>query len=438
MDKQEGDTTPSTFQRRTLWKAATGISIAIIALLSVAALVITTKILGLLQPVLIPVAIAGILAYLLEPVVHWLRSRKFFGYNPSRIQAILLVYLLAILGLLMLGLSVIVPASRDLGQLFDDRARIAADAKDAYLSFYAKVASLEKKIGASTQVKSQNDHGKETPSSNANPEESGHKKNAEPNSSRAESTYPESKIWNDFISWLKSPETGRSMLQFLGKALHGFLGALGYIVGLFLIPVYLFFFLKDASKIRQKWSDYVPVQQSKFKEEIVSLLDEVNGYLIAYFRGQVLVSIIDGAITGLILAMLGLDYALVIGVSLAIFGVIPFVGIIITAVPALLIAASQSNGPAPLVVALVFVAVQQADGLLIQPKIVGESVGLHPLTVIFSVLFWSLLIGGILGALLAVPLTAAIKVVFRRYIWLQKIDGGISDGPTNKSSPQTT
>ena len=228
------------------------------------------------------------------------------------------------------------------------------------------------------------------------------------------------------------------MLHFLGKALHGFLGAIGYIVGLFLIPVYLFFFLKNSSGIREKWSDYVPVRQSSFKEELVSLLDEVNGYLIAYFRGQVLVSIIDGAITGIILALLGLDYALVIGVSLAIFGVIPFVGIIITALPAMLIAASQNDGPAPLVVALVFIAVQQIDGFLIQPKIVGDSVGLHPLTVIFSVLFWSLLIGGILGALLAVPMTAAIKVLFRRYIWLQKVSHDGNDPPTNRPDLQAT
>ncbi|MEC7856472.1 MAG: AI-2E family transporter, partial [Verrucomicrobiota bacterium] len=123
----------------------------------------------------------------------------------------------------------------------------------------------------------------------------------------------------------------------------------------------------------------------------------------------------------IILMLLGLDYALVIGVSLAIFGVIPFVGFIITAIPALLIAAGQDGGPGPLWVLIVFIAVQQFDGFFIQPKIVGESVGLHPLTVIFSVLCWSLLIGGILGALLAVPLTASIKVLFRRYVWENKI-----------------
>ncbi|MEG2247619.1 MAG: AI-2E family transporter, partial [Akkermansia sp.] len=61
---------------------------------------------------------------------------------------------------------------------------------------------------------------------------------------------------------------------------------------------------------------------------------------------------------------------------------------------------------------------------IIHPKIVGNSVGLHPLTIMFSVLFWTFVLGGLLGALLAVPLTAALKVLFRRYIWqtIQKKD----------------
>ena len=54
---------------------------------------------------------------------------------------------------------------------------------------------------------------------------------------------------------------------------------------------------------------------------------------------------------------------------------------------------------------------------MIQPKIVGDSVELHPLTVMFSVLIWTLILGGLIGALLAVPLTAAIKVLYKRYIW---------------------
>jgi predicted PurR-regulated permease PerM len=75
----------------------------------------------------------------------------------------------------------------------------------------------------------------------------------------------------------------------------------------------------------------------------------------------------------------------------------------------------------PLIVTGIFVVVQQINSLVTAPRIVGDAVGLHPLTVIFSVLFWSLLIGGLLGALLAVPLTASLKVVFRRYIWERRV-----------------
>ena len=69
------------------------------------------------------------------------------------------------------------------------------------------------------------------------------------------------------------------------------------------------------------------------------------------------------------------------------------------------------------VVAGIFVMVSQFDSWIIQPRVVGNRVGMHDLTVMFSVLFWSVVLGGIVGCLLAVPLTAAIKVVFTRYIW---------------------
>jgi predicted PurR-regulated permease PerM len=68
-------------------------------------------------------------------------------------------------------------------------------------------------------------------------------------------------------------------------------------------------------------------------------------------------------------------------------------------------------------VTLIFILANNIDGIFIAPKIVGESVGLHPLTVIISVLAWSLILGGLLGAILAVPLTATIKVLLKRYFW---------------------
>jgi predicted PurR-regulated permease PerM len=108
-------------------------------------------------------------------------------------------------------------------------------------------------------------------------------------------------------------------------------------------------------------------------------------------------------------------------------GLIPYLGITLCWIPAVIIASVQDGSwlvPAgaawwvfPLIVTGIFVAVQQVDGLFITPKIVGESVGLHPMTVIVSVFVWSLLMGGLLGAILAVPMTATVKVLLRRYVW---------------------
>jgi predicted PurR-regulated permease PerM len=392
-DKRESTNSPSSFQKRTLWKAITGLSMSVIAILVISAVSILGKILSVLQPVLVPLAIAAILSYLLAPIVNWTRRRLLKNVKNSRTWAIIIVFsVTSIIGLLV-ALSIIIPASQELGQLFDRKAEIIENAQKKLTKFNSSLSSLDGFFGAP----------------NNNP------------SSAEENKSEQSQLWNKFINWANSPETTSSLIHFVGKAANGFIGALGYLIGLFLIPVYLFFFLKDSAFIERYWDNYIPLKDSSLKDEIVSVVKEINVYFVAYFRGQVVVSFIDGALTGVILMILGLDYALIIGVSLAILGVIPFVGFILTAIPALLIAMAQQDGPSALAVLAVFIAVQQFDGLIIQPKIVGESVGLHPLTVIFSVLCWSLIIGGILGALLAVPLTASIKVLFQRYIWERKI-----------------
>ena len=399
-DKEESTNSlnsPNLFQKRTLWKAITGISIAIIAVLLVSAVTILGKILSVLQPVLVPLAIAAILSYLLAPIVNWTRKRFLRNVKNSRTWAILIVFFVTSIVALLVALAIIIPASHELSRLFDKKAEIIENAQKQLTEFNIGIASLEDKFGTPNKDSSSSD----------DPETG------------------ESQLWNKFIQWANSPETTTSLINFVGKAANGFIGILGYLVGFFLIPVYLFFFLRDSAFIERYWDKYIPLKDSSFKDEIVSVVKEINVYLAAYFRGQVVVSFIDGALTGVILMILGLDYALVIGVSLAILGVIPFVGFILTAIPALLIALAQSGGPSAIVVLAVFIAVQQFDGLVIQPKIVGESVGLHALTVIFSVLCWSLVIGGILGALLAVPLTASIKVLFQRYIWEQKIQSKI-------------
>lgn len=391
-ESNESKNIPTDFQKAVTWKAITGVSIAIIFLLLISSIFILGKFLNILQPVLVPVAIAAILSYLLSPLVHWIRKKALREHKLSRTRAILLVYSALTIFFTVVALMVIIPASSQLNELIQDREKIIKNAQKKLSSFSNVIESFN---AASDKTTIQPDKTDDEAINNL--------------------------LWNKLVDWIKNPETSQKLVGFLGKTANGFVGVLGYALGLILVPVYLFFFLRDSAFIERNWDMIIPLKDSTLKDEIVSVIKEINGYIVAYFRGQVLVSVIDGALTGIILMFLGLDYALVIGVSLAIFGVIPFVGFIITAIPALLIAAGQDGGPGPLWVLIVFIAVQQFDGFFIQPKIVGESVGLHPLTVIFSVLCWSLLIGGILGALLAVPLTASIKVLFRRYVWENKI-----------------
>ncbi|MEO0330982.1 MAG: AI-2E family transporter, partial [Bacteroidota bacterium] len=212
-----------------------------------------------------------------------------------------------------------------------------------------------------------------------------------------------------------------------------FFGIVGYALGFIMVPIYLFFFLKESVVIQKNWRRFIPLRASKFKDEVVDVVTEVNDSLIAFFRGQVIVSLIDGFLVGLVLKFFGHPYAILIGIALAILGLIPFIGNIICMLPAAVTAyahfSMQSEqhwlGENPwmyvVVVLAIFVVVQQINSLITAPKIVGDSVGLHPMTVIFSMLFWSLLLGGFLGALLAVPLTASVKVLFKRYIWERQV-----------------
>jgi predicted PurR-regulated permease PerM len=127
---------------------------------------------------------------------------------------------------------------------------------------------------------------------------------------------------------------------------------------------------------------------------------------------------IDGLMIATALLVMGLDFAVLIGLMVGVLGLIPYLGMMITWIPAVIIAGAQFQDWAhPFWVTVIFIVANNIDGMVVAPKIVGDSVGLHPLTVILSVLAWSLILGGLLGALLAVPLTATLKVLLKRYFW---------------------
>lgn len=380
---------PTDFQKRLWWAALTALAVVVIVGVVASAGWIVVSVIAFLQPVLTPLAIAGILAYLLEPAVQWLekhRVRRAIG-----VSIIFMILVGCIAGILLW----IIPAAWHQGSSF--ATQLPAYSQRAQ-SFVTSTLDQARRLGDLPILK-------------------------KPDSPEEENdpliTYANQAI-GEGIEWLqqKIPDIAAQAGGFAQRSLGGVLGAAGFLLSLILVPIFLFFFLLEAPKIKARWSDYVPMRSSPLKSEIVSLLTEINSYLVNFFRGQLTVSMIDGAITAIALLILGLDFALLIGLMVGILGLIPYAGVFISWIPAVLIAAFQFNDwRQPLIVTIIFLAVNNLDGMFIAPKIVGESVGLHPLTVIISVLVWSIVLGGLLGALLAVPLTATLKVVLTRYFW---------------------
>lgn len=416
---------PTPFQQKTLWNAATGVSILILGLLVVGLVWLTGRVFGFLQPVLVPLIVAGIIAYLLDPVVRLLERR-----GMSRLWAVVSVFAAILLGAALLVAAVVPGIQRghdSLKGLFKSQGAPAASAEVAGDADSERLGTaLARELG---ELRQRNQGGvigwllAET-DDQGEPVAASDKDDARPPletfaHSRAGRMLFEYKgvIFKTARDWVSAGSTR-------------VLGFIGLVLGMIMVPVYLFFFLKDSAAIRSRWHHYVPLKASRFKTELVDTLQEINGYLVSFFRGQVLVAAIDGILVGIALTFFGLPYGFLIGVFMAILGVIPYIGNILCLIPACVIAWLHAKDGTPFdmgqwayvgCVVGIFVVVQQINSLVTAPKIVGDSVGLHPLTVIFSMLFWSLILGGFVGALLAVPLTAAVKVLFRRFIWARQI-----------------
>ena len=396
---------PTPWQKKILWNAITSLSLLVIAGVVVFTLYVTTQILAFLQPLLLPMAVAGVFAYLLEPVVSWLTRRKL-----PRILAVVIVFGVFVLGAALLVVGV-VPS------LYAESVKFSS-ALPGYLErgWRALDGFLEQNLEKLPQLGVKPSPAPEPAQQPVPPDSSGNQ-----NPSIGFARYQDNPYVQQSLQYLKDqlPSLVQRTWTFIQTSLTGVFGVFGFLFGLLIVPIYLFFFLKESPRIAESWSNYLPLRRSEFKDELVSVLTEINGYLINFFRGQVVVALINGLLVAIGLSILGLQFGFLIGLGFIFFGIIPYLGYITCYIPALLIAFAQFNDWVhPLWVTIIFfLIVAQIDGLVTTPRIVGNSVGLHPLTVIMSVFLWTLVLGGLLGAVLAIPLTATLKVLLHRYVW---------------------
>ena len=387
---------PSEKQAKVLWFSLTALAIAVFLALLATMFYGVAWVLDRLSPALLPLAVAGILAFLLNPLVDFFEhkmsakvSRLFYNIrNPKRVKAIILVFIIAV-GIVstvtLVVLRTVVPDVIQLGK--DVQIEQLEEGSRKWV-----IKHRESSWGKFMQL---------------------------------------NEVDVDRIDFQNIIQANSTRLEKLtSNGLADAISLIGMIAGMALVPVYVFYFLLEAQTIQRKWSDYLPLKESKFKEEAVFVLESFNDCLVVFFRGQVLVAICVGLCLAIGFSIIGLPYGILLGLLAGIIGIIPYFGVIVSTVPVLLLSLTHGNqmglfgnelgAYAPVAALGVCVLVLFLEKTVIQPKIIGDRVGMHPVAVIISVLMGTTLVGGVIGGLLAIPVAMALRAVLFRYVWVKR------------------
>jgi predicted PurR-regulated permease PerM len=381
---------PSDKQAKVLWFSLTALSIAVFLALLALMFYGVGWMLDRLTPVLLPLAIAGILAFLLNPLVDFfepkMSAKVSFLFakirNPKRVKAILLV--------LMIGFCIITALTlATLTTVVPEMLKLAEETKVEYVQENIRNWATENK---------DSDWGK---------------------------LMMVSKLESIDLSALMSAGE-QQLTRITHKGVSEAIALIGLLAGLALVPVYVFYFLLEARTIEMKWSDYLPLKESRFKEEAVFVLSSFNDCLVVFFRGQVLVAFCVGVCLAIGFSIIGLPYAILIGLAAGLLGIIPYFGVIASTIPVLLLSLAYGDqmlvdgAGAPVAALFICALVLFLEKTVIQPKIIGDRVGMHPVAVIISVLMGATLVGGVIGGLLAIPVAMALRTVLFRYVWVRQ------------------
>ena len=387
---------PSEKQAKVLWFSLTALAIAVFLALLATMFYGVAWVLDRLSPVLLPLAVAGILAFLLNPLVDFFEhkmsakvSRLFYNIrNPKRVKAIILVFIIAVGIVSTVTLVVLRTVVPDVIQLGKD----------------VQIEQLEEGSRKWVIKHRESSWGKFMQLNEVDVERIDFQNIIQANSTRLE--------------------------KLTSNGLADAISLIGMIAGMALVPVYVFYFLLEAQTIQRKWSDYLPLKESKFKEEAVFVLESFNDCLVVFFRDQVLVAICVGLCLAIGFSIIGLPYGILLGLLAGIIGIIPYFGVIVSTVPVLLLSLTHGDqmslfgtelgAYAPVASLGVCALVLFLEKTVIQPKIIGDRVGMHPVAVIISVLMGTTLVGGVIGGLLAIPVAMALRAVLFRYVWVKR------------------
>ncbi len=191
--------------------------------------------------------------------------------------------------------------------------------------------------------------------------------------------------------------------------LHGYSFALT-LLNLTFLPFFVYYIAKDIDQFHRVVAACFP---AKIRPKVISISQEIMGHVYSFFKGQITVSCMMAVLYSIGLLIVGLPSAIIVGVIAGLLNIVPYLGVAIGIVLAVIITVvSDFSWMQLLKVGGVFVAVQTLESTFLTPKIVGESVGIHPLGVILALIIGGQLFG-LLGLVLAIPVAAAVRVLFQ-------------------------
>ena len=344
---------------------------------------------------LYPYLIALLIGYVVHPVVNFLDEHMpapLQRVRASRPLAIIIVYLL-IIGIMVTIMAFLVPLIlrqlQDLLTALPDRlesarARMNLGLTDWYLNAWEYVGGLaEQYFGIRLEEVAQGN------------------------------LRPQVEQW--ILSWIQQMAalvvTG--VQQGITRSLSVITNTVSFVLGVLILPFWLFYILNDQARVLSGIMRLIP---ERYRLDAHFLGRAADGVLSAYIRGQLLLCLFIFVIDTIGLAIVGVNYPLLLGLIAGVLEIFPFIGPILGAIPALLVALLQSPSKM-LWTLLLFAGVQQIENIFLVPRIQGQSVQLHP-ALIMLVLVMGNELAGIWGMLLAVPLTAIVRDVFK-YLYLR-------------------
>ncbi len=209
------------------------------------------------------------------------------------------------------------------------------------------------------------------------------------------------------------PKLLASTSSLLWSGVSGMLNFIITLINLIIIPISCFYLLKDIDPIKEKIKALIP---ARYEKTVFDLTQETNEVLGGFIRGQLTVAIILAVFYSIGLSIIGTPMSIVIGIIAGLANIVPYLGLLVGLVPAILLTVLQFHDAAHLLgVLLVFGIAQAMEGMVITPRIVGDKIGLHPVVIMLAILAGGQFFG-FLGILLAVPVAAVLNVFLKKGI----------------------